>query len=822
LAIRTEQPITQGISEPFIGPRSFTLIEKDIFFGRDAETQKIVSLILSNQEILIYAQSGAGKTSIINTKVLPELKTYEMQLLPTARVRGAIEHGEAHADIKNIYIFNTLQYLDPEIDTNVASDNKLTDFLSKYPKKRSSTNSESPRIIIFDQFEEIFTTYVKDWPNQRQEFFQQLRDALTTDPLLKVVFIIREEYLAQLDKYTSILPDRLRIRFHLEPLRKLAALSAVEGPLIRFGHSEVAHQVAERIVDDLLKTQVEDVFGSIVETSGEYVEPVYLQVVSQRLWRKGLPADQKSISKTALGNVNEALEEFFTDAVKSTAKQTGVNEGNIRDWCEKKLITSTGTRGIVHREAALTGGISNHVIDLLEQKYLVRREQRAGASWYELTHDRLLKPIRDSNKKWKEIKRKKRLKLAIPVIGAISIILISMSLYLFPVVPPESTSPTSTLTTFNVGASASIAVNSINNFVYATNNIPSDTNNIPSYSISVIDGCNCPGRSYNQIVSQITIGFSPTSVSVNPNTSKVYVAGYNIISVIDPITKKPVSTNSVGIGISSLAVNPNTNTLYIADYISNSIYVMNGTTNKVVSQIPIDSPTSISVNPNTNKVYAVGSNFFSVIDGTTNKVVYQAVIGRSLSSVSVNPNTNTLYIADSRSNATYAMNGTTNKILSRIPVGLTPSSVSVNTNNSLVNVANTKSNSISVIDGTTNEVVSTMSVGIGPSFLAVNPNTNTVYLASFNHPPIVGDQVVTTSMDKPLTIIIKAVDQDPDDLTGTIGLSPKHGQLSPINQANGSLTYTPESGFTGSDVFGFTVNDGKEESNIGLVQIRVK
>ena len=188
MAILSEQPITQGISEPFIGPRSFTLLEKDIFFGRDAETQKILSLILSNQEILIYAQSGAGKTSIINAKVLPELKTYEMQVLPTARVRGAIEHGGTGADIKNIYIFNTLQYLDPEKNPKLSGANNLTDFLSKYPRKRSSTNRESPRIIIFDQFEELFTTYVKDWPNQRQEFFQQLKRCLDSRSVIESRF----------------------------------------------------------------------------------------------------------------------------------------------------------------------------------------------------------------------------------------------------------------------------------------------------------------------------------------------------------------------------------------------------------------------------------------------------------------------------------------------------------------------------------------------------------------------------------------------------------------------------------------------------------
>ena len=45
-------------------------------------------------------------------------------------------------------------------------------------------------------------------------------------------------------------------------------------------------------------------------------------------------------------------------------------------------------------------GIDNNVILTLEDKYLIRREVRAGAPWYELTHDRMIKPIKDSNRKW--------------------------------------------------------------------------------------------------------------------------------------------------------------------------------------------------------------------------------------------------------------------------------------------------------------------------------------------------------------------------------------------------------------------------------------
>ena len=62
--------------EPYIGPRPFDRNDKDKkrFFGRDYEADEIISLILGHRLVLVYAQSGAGKTSILNAKISPMLE----------------------------------------------------------------------------------------------------------------------------------------------------------------------------------------------------------------------------------------------------------------------------------------------------------------------------------------------------------------------------------------------------------------------------------------------------------------------------------------------------------------------------------------------------------------------------------------------------------------------------------------------------------------------------------------------------------------------------------------------------------------------------
>src|SRR5690348_2161874 len=74
--------------DPFIGPIPFSnsINDRKRFFGRDFESNEIVSLILGHKLCLIYAQSGSGKTSIFNAQVIPLLEKYKFETLPSTRV----------------------------------------------------------------------------------------------------------------------------------------------------------------------------------------------------------------------------------------------------------------------------------------------------------------------------------------------------------------------------------------------------------------------------------------------------------------------------------------------------------------------------------------------------------------------------------------------------------------------------------------------------------------------------------------------------------------------------------------------------------------
>ncbi|ETR68890.1 MAG: hypothetical protein OMM_04290 [Candidatus Magnetoglobus multicellularis str. Araruama] len=91
--------------------------------------------------------------------------------------------------------------------------------------------------------------------------------------------------------------------------------------------------------------------------------------------------------------------------------------------------------------------------------------------------------------------------------------------------------------------------------------------------------------------------------------------------------------------------------------------------------------------------------------------------------------------------------------------------------------------------------------------------------ADNNNNPTANNQEITTNTNTALNITLTATDIDGDPLTFEIVQSPSNGTFS---NTPPNLTYTPDANYQGTDSFTFKANDGKEDSNIGIVSINVK
>ena len=124
-------------TEPYVGPRPFTLGDRERFFGRKDDTDEIVSLVMAYPVVLIYALSGVGKSSLVNAGLVPLLREEGYTVLPPARVEGVLPAGIEKSAIANEYVFHTLScFLDePSVPFDTAAaiaSMRLVDFVKAW------------------------------------------------------------------------------------------------------------------------------------------------------------------------------------------------------------------------------------------------------------------------------------------------------------------------------------------------------------------------------------------------------------------------------------------------------------------------------------------------------------------------------------------------------------------------------------------------------------------------------------------------------------------------------------------------------------------
>jgi WD40 repeat protein len=386
---------------PFVGPRAFRTGER--LHARERETQHIVDLLISERIVLLYSPSGAGKTSLINAALIPELDSERFQVSPVVRVAMDTPDPVGDGVAGNRYVLSTLLSLEeavpPDRQRDLTELRRLT--IDDYLRDWSLLDEAGAgnELLVFDQFEEILTADATD-EEARRHFFGELGEALR-DRGRWALFAMREEFVAGLDPYLASLPTKLRTRVRLDLLQADGARRAIQRPAIAAGR-EITDEAARRLVDELRLVNVQR-GEERVQLPGPFVEPVQLQVVCSRLWDAvGPDVDRIDVEHVeALGDVERTLGDYYAERVADVAAVTGVAERHIRDWFDDELITASGFRAQLPHGPRTAGAAEPAVVARLEDAHLVRAEDRRGTRWIELAHDRLIEPVREDNARWR-------------------------------------------------------------------------------------------------------------------------------------------------------------------------------------------------------------------------------------------------------------------------------------------------------------------------------------------------------------------------------------------------------------------------------------
>ena len=437
--------------------KAFTANEQHLFFGREREKEELHQLVVLHNIVVLFGKSGTGKTSLLQAGVVPQLEDRLLQPVFFRFNRSNAQQQLLPPEQQVLEILRDGKYLPKSTPDGLT----LWEYLKLF--RYTSAGERYTPLLIFDQFEELFTLYT---PEQRANFVAQFADLLngtmpahlrqaleaelptltpqqianrTESPQIKIVVSLRSDFLYLLDQLSAAIPAILRCRYELLSMLPTEAQKAIVQPAQTEGNHYISPpfvyspNALQQILDYLGKDKNEQ--GS-TNTQNRDIESFQIQMVCSNIEDKvikqypklptdtittvetehGLPLTQQPITTITPefygdeAGLKKIIDDFYADLLHDARTQFG------NDACTK--IQNAVERGLMRNERRLSTdaqllqqdyGITDKQLQWLESRYLLRKEPRMGSNYYEITHDTLLAPISANDKLRREAEEKLRL-----------------------------------------------------------------------------------------------------------------------------------------------------------------------------------------------------------------------------------------------------------------------------------------------------------------------------------------------------------------------------------------------------------------------------
>lgn len=355
--------------------------------------------------VLLHSKSGLGKSSLLNAGVIPRSEA-ELDMVPVPiRFRAWVDgRSESPLSVTKNQLRTALGEGESFLVDLVEGDDSLWQIAKDY-----QIRSGKRLLLLFDQFEELFTYPAHDVEDFQQEidevlntgiplrFYRKIEsqedlslsedveNVLYGDLNTHILFAIRSDRLAELESLKKYLPDVMRHSYELKALTRIDAEEAIVKPASTPGtFATPAFEYSDQVLTELLDFLEDDeecrVEGILLQMLCEHYERHYVE-------------EQGILYLEEIGDPQAVVDNYYREKVRLLPE----NEiGRARKLIEDGLVSKgRGMRISLHEAFILQEyHVGADLLTKLEDKRLVRREPFSrGGYTYELSHDSLLPAV---------------------------------------------------------------------------------------------------------------------------------------------------------------------------------------------------------------------------------------------------------------------------------------------------------------------------------------------------------------------------------------------------------------------------------------------
>jgi hypothetical protein len=290
---------------PFHGLTPF--VEGEELFERDADVERILGHFWASQVTVLFSASGVGKTSFLNAKLVPALRTMfgDSAVLISDSWARQKRPDMALSRLKDILI--------PQEGTSVLILDQFEEIFQSFPNKNlfEQVGSQLSQILGKQPRKRLSTSVIQE----RQATAKQTRVPVD----VRLLISIREEFLADLSMFDGVVPALFSNYYRLEQFSLSQAVSIIKRTALTQG-ADVDKSGLAKLVQDLRTragsyvrdneseippevSVADSANASIVpdhprdRTLG-VIEAPFLQIACKRLWERERPAEDCPFLRT--------------------------------------------------------------------------------------------------------------------------------------------------------------------------------------------------------------------------------------------------------------------------------------------------------------------------------------------------------------------------------------------------------------------------------------------------------------------------------------------------------------------------------------------
>ncbi|HEX6046148.1 MAG TPA: hypothetical protein VFZ22_16770 [Pyrinomonadaceae bacterium] len=246
---------------PFPGLRPFDFDESHLFFGRDGQSEQLISKLGRTRFLAVVGTSGSGKSSLVRAGLMPALLGGFMSSAGSNwRIAVARPGNDPVGNLARA--LNDPAVFGSDVQENAALQTALAEATLQRGSRglidtvRQALMTENENVlVIVDQFEELFrfARVAKDakYVNEAAAFVKLLLEAARQRELpIYVVLTMRSDYLGDCSQFWG-LPEAINESQYLIPrLTRDQLREAMTGP-ISVAHGRITPRLVARLLNDV-------------------------------------------------------------------------------------------------------------------------------------------------------------------------------------------------------------------------------------------------------------------------------------------------------------------------------------------------------------------------------------------------------------------------------------------------------------------------------------------------------------------------------------------------------------------------------------------